>query len=109
MPAAIRTIGPLHLEDLEPHRFEDLENGQIVVRDVRFPTNTFLHSAQTANAKWRLFSIPVVRAVRREPQFRDRRRRLTVQMNRCDCPDRYRRQSRSSLSRRELKRGKACL
>lgn len=24
MPAAIRTIGPLHLEDLEPHRFEDL-------------------------------------------------------------------------------------
>src|SRR6185437_12464268 len=24
MPPAIRTIGPLHLEDLEPHRFEDL-------------------------------------------------------------------------------------
>ncbi|MGU3468829.1 restriction endonuclease [Methylobacterium sp. C33D] len=24
MPAAIKTIGPLHLEDLEPHRFEDL-------------------------------------------------------------------------------------
>src|SRR5947209_6005795 len=24
MPPTIRTIGPLHLEDLEPHRFEDL-------------------------------------------------------------------------------------
>src|SRR4051812_14444173 len=24
MPPVIRTIGPLHLEDLEPHRFEDL-------------------------------------------------------------------------------------
>lgn len=24
MPIAIRTIGPLHIEDLEPHRFEDL-------------------------------------------------------------------------------------
>ena len=24
MPLAIKTIGPLHLEDMEPHRFEDL-------------------------------------------------------------------------------------